>query len=274
MKTTFSLFALVLVVACSTNREEPEVVKSQKIDALNRPINNFPDTLNKDSSNFLYYTDRASICVERKQYNDAINFLNRGKYHTLDKANFYLKLAIVWQHIETKKAKDSLFYFLEKTIEIEPKNSYYYFVRSRFLNDWGYNTDALKDIEVAIKYSPSELGYVNQRGAYKMLLGDFKGAAADLKNLANGNKQNVDFLLAQCIIYNQLDMHREALKASTSLIALDSNKAQAYVVRGNALSHLNRKDESLKDFYKARDLGDTTAIKYIERHEKKIKAKQ
>ena len=273
MKTIFFLFALIFLFGCSNNRDETEVTKFQKLDTLNRILNNFPDTLSNDSSHFLYYFDRAKICKDRKQYFEAIKFLHRGKHLAIDKANCYSYLAGIWGFIHTKAAVDSVFYNMDRAIENDPKNSIYYFMRSRFYNIWGYNTEALKDIEFAIKYSPLDTSYVNQRGVYKMVVGDFKGAVADVKNVDSGNKQNVQFLLAQSIIYNQTDMHKEALTASTKLIGLDSNIAQAYTIRGNALYYLKRKDESIRDFYRARALGDTTAIEYIKRHEKSVKTK-
>jgi len=164
---------------------------------------------------------------------------------------------------------------LDRAIEYDPKNSIYYFARSRFYNNLGKNKEALKDIETAIKYSPSEnkMEYVNLRGMYKMGVGDFKGAVQDVKNVAEENRENADFYRAQSIIYNQLDMHNEAITASTKFIQLDSSIAQVFVIRGNALYYLNQKDESIRDFYKARTLGDTTAIEYIKRHEKSVKTK-
>jgi tetratricopeptide (TPR) repeat protein len=274
MKTILLLFALILLFGCSNNRNENEVVKFQKAETLS-PIDDFPDTLSNDSSIFLYYSDRASVCVDRKRYHEAIQFFHRGKHLAIDKANSYLYLSGIWGFIHTKAAVDSVFSNINRAIENDPKNSIYYFARSRFYNDIGNNTEALKDIEIAIKYSPSDnkTAYVNQRGAYKMIIGDFKGAAKDVKNIAEGNKDNAEFFLTQSMIYNQLDMHKEALVSATKLIELDSNIAQAYVVRGNALHYLKRKDESLRDFYKARDLGDTTAIEYIKRHENKTKQK-
>lgn len=269
MRTTFSLFAFIFLLGCSDNPDENRVANHQKMDTVNLSIIDFPDTLSNDSSGFLYYSDRATVCVERKRYYEAIQFLHRGKHLAVNKASAYSYLAGIWGFIHNKAATDSVFYNMEKAIENDPTNSIYYFMRSRFYNDLGKNAEALKDIEMAIKYNPSDTAYVNLRGMYKMMVGDYKGAAKDVKIVAIGSKQNIDFYRAQSIIYNQLDMHKEALIASTKLIELDSNIAQAYVTRGNALYYLKRKDESIRDYYKARSLGDTTAIEYIKRHEKK-----
>jgi tetratricopeptide (TPR) repeat protein len=268
MRATFLLFIIIFLLGCSNSRNKIEESELKKTDS----VNFFMST---DSTQYSYYSDKAQACINEKKYFEAMGFVNRGERFAMDKAMYFLNKASIWGQIPMKEAKDTVFYYLDQAIQLEPKNSFYYFARSRFFNEYGNNVEALKDIEVAIKYSSSDnkTAYVNQRGAYKMMMGDFKGAAKDVEIVAEGNKDNAQFLLTQSMIYNQLDMHKEALVSATKLIELDSNIAQAYVVRGNALHYLKRKDESLRDFYKARDLGDTTAIEYIKRHENKTKQK-
>lgn len=62
---------------------------------------------------------------------------------------------------------------------------------------------------------------------------------------------------------NQLD---DAIKTSEICLRIDPNCADAYIIKGVALIHQNKKDEALQSFEKAKEIGDTRGQKLIDKY--------
>lgn len=226
-----------------------------------------------DSSSYTYFSSIArNYLIDGKPY-EALDYVNRGFKVVKNKARYYLDKSSVWALVPSKNASDSMYFFLNLAIATNPKDPYYYFILSRHLNESGRNKEALENINKAIRLMPTEKSFINQRGIYEVAEGNFRDAILDLKEVSPANINNFEFYTFQSIAYNQLEMHAEALAAAENMLLLDSSYSNAYVIKGTALHYLHRERESRLAFDKAASLGDSTAIKYVKRFEKKGKNK-
>jgi tetratricopeptide (TPR) repeat protein len=220
----------------------------------------------KDSATYEYYAQYSYWLSLRHRYIEAIECLNLASKVAKDKSRYYFDKACAWAYIQPLHNRDSVYFYLNLATKNDT-DGYYYFARSQFNCEDGYNENAMKDINQAINLSPKDTSYLNQRGLYKALLNNYKGAIKDMKNVSLNNINNYKFYQIKAVAYDQLNMFKEALEAAEKCISLNPNVGVAYLVRGNARYKLGQKDAGIEDLRKAAKLGDSASIKFIKEYD-------
>ncbi|MDR0646152.1 MAG: tetratricopeptide repeat protein [Elusimicrobiota bacterium] len=124
------------------------------------------------------------------------------------------------QYLNEPKTPQDMLKFLDKIIDLQPRNAQAYLAKAGLLSELGDWRQALKNYDIAVSLDPADAqGYMGRAGA-KFMLGDFAGAEKDF----------------------------------SAAIRLNPQLAQAYYNRGVANVNLARLLLAEKDFAKAQDL--------------------
>ncbi len=106
---------------------------------------------------------------------------------------------------------------LDKAIQLNPKDTFYFMSRGGVKDALGKHDDALDDYNQAIKLDPENIHAYNARGSTKNHIEDYKGAKDDY----------------------------------SKIIKLDPNNGEAYTARGNINLKLKNYQAALEDFIEA-----------------------
>lgn len=240
-----------------------EIMTSKGLDAKKL----FANIAEKDTMSYEFYSQYAFFIAINGDPVNALKYLNLGASKTKNKSRLYFDKALVWAYIEPLGKRDSMYKYLSFAINQDALNGYYYAARSKFYNEDEDNMSALNDINKAIKLDPNDTSYINQRGVYKIVLKDYKGALDDLKFIAYRNKETYDIYMYRAIIFNKLKMHKEALEESNKCIKLNPSVGPIYLIRGNARYNLSDTIGGLNDIRKSASLGNIDAINYMKKHD-------
>jgi tetratricopeptide (TPR) repeat protein len=112
------------------------------------------------------------------------------------------------------------------------------------------------------KKADSDMLY-QYRGLYEYYLGDKKAALSDFDQAIKLNPGNIEALYHSGLLYGEMSDYTKAVERLTKTIEADKNYKSAYLYRGVYNFNNEKIDLACADFNKAKELGETSAQKYI-----------
>lgn len=116
---------------------------------------------------------------------------------------------------------------LDKAIQLNPKDTFYFMSRGGVNDVLGKYDDALDDYNQAIKLDPENIHAYNARGSTKNHIGDYKGAKDDYSKSIRLDHNNGEAYKARGNINLKLKNYQAAFKDFTEAIRLDPQDLDA-----------------------------------------------
>ena len=250
------------------------------------------DTLLEESDDdFEVYKERGDLRAKLGFYNDAIDDYKKSlelnsNYKEADKALTDTKnnLDIYNNSLINKDyTKDPMYYFSKahnlynkrkyeeaiknynKSIDLDPNNSYAYNNRGLTKNNLEQYFDAVKDYDKAIELEPNNSVIYYNRGLAKTHLWQYEEAIEDYNKAIELDNNNSTAYYNRGLVKSYLGQYKEAIEDYNKTIELDPNNSHAYNNRGNAKDDLGRYKEAIKDYDKAIELNPNDRAAYHNR---------
>ena len=116
---------------------------------------------------------------------------------------------------------------LDKAIQLNPEDTYFFMVRGGVKDVLGMHDDAIDDYNQAIKLDPENIHAYNTRGSSKNYLGDYKGAKDDYSKSIKLDRNNGEAYKARANINLKLRKYQAAFEDFTEAIRLDPQDLDA-----------------------------------------------
>ncbi|MEI0566034.1 tetratricopeptide repeat protein [Brachyspira pulli] len=247
--------------------------------------------LEESDDDFEVYKERGDLRAKLGFYNDAIDDYKKAlelnpNYKEADKALTDTKnnLDIYNNSLINKDyTKDPMYYFSKahnlynkskyeeaiknynKSIDLDPNNSYAYNNRGLAKNNLEQYFNALKDYDKAIELDPNNSVIYYNRGVAKTHLWQYEEAIEDYNKAIELDHNNSTAYYNRGLVKSYLGQYKEAIEDYNKTIELDPNNSHAYNNRGNAKDDLGRYKEAIKDYDKAIELNPNDRAAYHNR---------
>lgn len=172
------------------------------------------------------------------------------------------------------ESRDSVYFYCNKAIELEPKNLYYIVVRAQLYNEDSFYGNSIRDYNLALSLKPNNPDLKILRGIVYYNASEYNKALADLEVIPESRKKDLNIYSAKAHSFLLTNKFEEAIKVSNTILAMDSLYAFAYAIRGVAKSHKDDLEGAYKDLEKGAKLGDKDCqeqLDKIKEHRKKNK---
>ena len=247
--------------------------------------------LEESDDDFEVYKERGDLRAKLGFYNDAIDDYKKSlelnpNYKEADKALTDTKnnLDIYNNSLINKDyTKDPMYYFSKahnlynkrkyeeaienynKSIDLDPNNSYAYNNRGLAKNNLEQYFNALKDYDKAIELDPNNSVIYYNRGLAKTHLWQYEEAIEDYNKAIELDNNNSTAYYNRGLVKSYLGQYKEAIEDYNKTIELDHNNSHVYNNRGNAKDDLGRYKEAIKDYDKAIELNPNDRAAYHNR---------
>ncbi len=169
--------------------------------------------------------------------------------------------------------QEEIFPYIDKAAELCPQpltniSAPYILARGMLLDDMGEYRKALADYNTydSLMYYRADADFYYMRGKCETNARQYQQAINDIAHAAVINPQEVTYLAELAALQLRVGHFEEALKACDMSLLLTADYPDVYIVQGVALHQLNRDEEALDAFRKARDLGDERGEEYIAKY--------
>ena len=215
-----------------------------------RPSNNL--NVSHDAKEFF---NLAVSCLINKNYEDAIENLNKSIELDFSDAFAYVFRAIAWNKLkEYGKAIDDC----SKAIEIDPSNVAAYNNRGYARSELKEYGKAIDDYSKAIKLDPSRAATYNNRGYAWNELKEYRNAIDDCSKAIELNPSYANPYNHRGYAWNGLKEYDKAITDYTKAIELNPSYIVAYRNRADTYDALNHPDLAEADRKKAAELESKT----------------
>ena len=116
---------------------------------------------------------------------------------------------------------------LDKAIQLNPEDTFYFMTRGGVKDALGKHDDAIDDYNQAIKVDPENIHAYNARGSTKNHIGDYKGAIDDYSKIIKLDRNNGEAYKARGNINLKLKNYQAAFEDFTEAIRLDPQDLDA-----------------------------------------------
>ena len=208
----------------------------------------YNQVLQNDPNNFEALQLSATLFLQEKKFNKALEFLNHALTINSKVPYINYNLGIVLHEL---KRHDEALQSFNQTIQLKPDFAEAYFNRGVVLEDIERHDEALRSFNQAIQLKSDYAEAHNNRG--NALL-DLKRYDEALQSYDQAIKLKPDYAEAyynRGFIYDELRSFNEALKNYNCVIKLKPNFAPAYNNLGNTLQELKLFNKALKNFDRA-----------------------
>ena len=208
----------------------------------------YNQVLQNDPNNFEALQLSATLFLQEKKFNKALEFLNHALTINSKVPYINYNLGIVLHEL---KRHDEALQSFNQTIQLKPDFAEAYFNRGVVLEDIERHDEALRSFNQAIQLKSDYAEAHNNRG--NALL-DLKRYEEALQSYDQAIKLKPDYAEAyynRGFIYDELRSFNEALKNYNCVIKLKPNFAPAYNNLGNTLQELKLFNKALKNFDRA-----------------------
>ena len=142
-----------------------------------------------------------------------------------------------------------------KILEKNPNSDEIYTNRGYAYGRLNQLSQAIEDYNKALELNPKAVNAISARASAYAKTGEIDLAKKDYENLLNFDKEQASFGLGNVAVYYQ--NWEEALSYYDKTIAVSPNFAPAYLMKGQVLLQLERKQEAIEAIKKAKSLGMT-----------------
>jgi len=122
---------------------------------------------------------------------------------------------------------------------------------------------AVKDFSIIIEINPNDIDAYLNRGIGYNILGQFEHALRDYHMVFMMEPDNLIAFERAIEICNDIKDYETMIKFSTEMIDERPNYSDAYLYRGIAHNNMNNVDLAMRDFKKAKELGNEDSKKLI-----------
>ncbi|MEM6802101.1 MAG: tetratricopeptide repeat protein [Bacteroidota bacterium] len=159
--------------------------------------------------------------------------------------------------------KEEAFSFIDKSLEIDPKFAEAFQVRAAFLAYEESFTQALKDIETAIKLMPENVEFYITAGDIYKKTGKIEGAKAYYSQAIELAPMNPFPYNNRGHLYLGQLAYGDAILDFDKVVELGAASTNTYINRGYARMKITADSLALVDFEKALELAETSKLKGI-----------
>ncbi len=202
-------------------------------------------------------------------YNDLIGFINSNNICSSRYTDLYSELPTKNKDLNEKKIKD-----LDKSIEINPKDSYAYNNRGNINYSLKKYEEAIKDYDKAIEINPKYYNAYINRGNSRQSLGEYDMAIKDCDKAIEINPKNDMAYINRGNSKYSLGKYDEAIKDCDKAIEINPKCYNAYINRGNSRQSLGEYDMAIKDFDEAIEINPKDDDGYTNRGNSKYFSKK
>ena len=192
-----------------------------------------------------------------------------------DRSDYYYNVALNFSEIKQFDEADIAFFDsalvnIDRAINIDSLNSEFYFLKSRIHDAKSDFSSAIFEINFAIKLAPKNLRFINQRGYYEALNGNFKSALEDLKNTYS-DFENPEFIFfSRSLSHFGLLNFKQALLEINDYFKLGGKDPLGYYIRGYSKYSLKGDTFGLGDIRISERLGNEYAKEFLKNYSKKL----
>ncbi|MGD0168714.1 MAG: tetratricopeptide repeat protein [Smithella sp.] len=248
-------FSVVMVIEYKSKK-----VLKPMIDSMKKRYGEYKFEMNRKVYPDLLKYRRDLVWVDLRN-----NSMNLGEDQYLDcdgeliSANYEkFQLEIKSDPIWSKTANNIVQYFKKAMNNPDPK------IRGR-LSDYAtmYNNDgliyykrgqykdALKNLDIAIRFKPDDASMYYNRGIIYATLNQYHEAFNDLSKAIQLKPYYVKAYINRAIIYQKLEQYQDAIKDIDKAIRLEPDNAEAYNNRGYIYNKLEQYQRAIKDLDEA-----------------------
>lgn len=174
-------------------------------------------------------------------------------------ANDALVLSWISQVLQSEEKYEKAIEYLDRAININPKNPLLYYHKGDILGDIGKYKLALDSFTKAIKLNPDNADYHYAQGLAYYFLKDYKPALDSFAKAIKLNPDNADYHHSQGLAYYYLEDYKPALDSFTKAIKLNPENAQFYSEKGSVYGALEKYQLSIDVFEKSIKLNPENA---------------
>lgn len=290
------LLMAIIWASCNLNNSKPERLVFKKLDLLSqyryldsiaiqslkkigyvRSEGSTGNTLdqmysklsNGDTLDYIFiHTSIINRLAERGKHKEALEYL-RLISHIIkksDRASYYYNVSFNLDGLEAVRKKDSSLFYINKAIEQDSLIGYFFYFRSTLYDANSNLTYALRDIDKAIKLSPTDTLFLNKKGIYEVASGKFQSALKNLQYIPFDQKNNPTIYLYRSICYFSINEYNKALQEINVYFTFGGDEANGYLIRG-ASKNITKNDTSgMLDIRYAAKLGNLEAKNYLEKY--------
>lgn len=152
----------------------------------------------------------------------------------------------------------------------------YLLARGQMRGDMGNLRGALADYNVydSLYSNRADHSFYYLRYKCEVALRQYQQALDDIAHAAYVSPEPSLYLAELASLQLRVNRLEDAVKSSALCLNFDPENTDALVIRGVALAMLQRKDEAMESFIKARDLGDSRGAEYIDTYDEKFAKKK
>lgn len=220
-----------------------------------------------------YRHQLAQIKYAKGDYTTAFNMFDELSIGDMPTSEVFYEAAQCKSHLGGKSAE--ILEYVNKSVEASPKpltniSAPYILARGVILDDMGESKKALMDYNLydSLMLYRASADFYYTRYKCEVKLRQYLQAINDISHAAIINPSEPTYLAELASLQLRLGKYEEALQASNLCLNLTQEYSDIYLVKGVALNHLGKKEESLEAFKKAKELGDARADAYIEKFSK------
>lgn len=212
--------------------------------------------------NVPFHLNQARINFQKKEYQEAISWINKIIYYNPDHSEaLLLRGKSKYNLADRYGAKDDF----SKVLEIEPYHYMAYFYRGLVYNEIGQLDSAFKDIHKAIdllEYNPDFYAF---RGELSFKKGDLQTALSDYNHALELDQKNYRIHLQLGLLKLQSEEYAEAIRLCTKAISLKSTELSGYITRAKAYYMVDSTALALKDllYVNERDTNNIQALYFL-----------
>ena len=240
----------------------------------------------KDLLDAAIYSNRGSVGTSQKQWNAALQDLNRAIELNPNFARAYMNRGSLYGLLERwddalidfdraieldpkllppyvyrgyiygfKQEFESALQDLDRAVSLDEQNSTAYYIRATVYQKQKQWDNALQDINRAIEIDPDSAEHYILRGnLYNNQFDEIDKAGADYNQAISLAPDSSKTSLARGIFYTQQEDWDLALKDLNRSLKLDSQNPEAYFSRGNVYALQERWDQATEDYERALEL--------------------
>lgn len=198
-----------------------------------------------DSEEFASEYDEGLELIEKQEYSKALDIFNRLILEDLSNLDYYYQRGIILSRLNMplEAARD-----FSRVIERDPDLVGAFLERARIYGQQGNFHSAIDDLDIFIEKYPEFVDAYYERAMANLALGRIGKAAGDLSVYMEVYNEDVNLYMLRGRLYMALNVIDRAILDFTCALELQSDLAEAYSQRANAIEISGDPITALNDY--------------------------
>ncbi|MBP2664095.1 MAG: yrrB 2 [Firmicutes bacterium] len=230
------------------SQQELETLKKQLAKAQGTEVKNIKLRIARNEQNFTanQWFERGCDLIKHKAYDEAITAFTEAINLNPQNSYFYYVRSNVY--LILKQYEHSVA-DLDKVISISPRYSQAYYYRANAYLALRQYDSALADFDKAIEIDPQNVSAYYSRGAlYGVFLNQRERADLDYGKVIAITPQDEEGYILRGSTYEFLRQYENAIRDYDQAIAINPRNVKTYCSRGNAYAALKQYDRAFSDY--------------------------